>query len=573
MRLNLQSRLLIFLLFPVALINISTFLWGLVYSRETLIEQWIRAANVKLGYAADQIGRRLNEKLTIVKAIQQANSAPQGPIIKAFLVQLLLSTPEVRFVDIRRPSEASAEGSQQACRSPSDTGATRGHAGDLFPDDADRNRVSLLVDTGYHFFDIVSRYPETISGGCTELKVRIQFNSLIDEVRALPLWEGGKALLIDSDGLCLTATDPAWVGGRLSDFEHPLAKTILQEIRGRDSGVFFGEGRPPDLVMGFQRIASTGWYLVLYAEGCEICRPMIRFRWVFIAANVASLVFMVIFVWLVMQPIVQSIKGLSVCAEEVEHGNYSVKLVEDRVDEIGQLQRRFNKMVDGLKQRDIIQQMFGRYVGGAVAGELLKSAEGLDLGGQEKIVTILMADLRGFTLIAEKLQPRAVITLLNRYLARMIAIIEQHDGIIVDFFGDGILAFFDGTEDDVSRRATDAVLCAIQMQQGIRQVSQENLADGLPEIEMGIGIHTGQVIVGNVGSESRAKYGIVGSPVNLAQRLESIAAGGKIVVSAETYEKVSPTIKISGKSKVCFKGLNDAKDVFEVEYEDHTHRV
>lgn len=117
--------------------------------------------------------------------------------------------------------------------------------------------------------------------------------------------------------------------------------------------------------------------------------------------------------------------------------------------------------------------------------------------------------------------------------------------------------------------ATDAVECAIQMQRELRRVSQENLAEGLPEIGMGIGIHTGQVIVGNVGPEARAKYGIVGSPVNLAQRLESIAGKGEILVSAQTYEKLPDTTRIVRNSAVCLWGLNGAHQVFKVEYEEN----
>jgi class 3 adenylate cyclase len=164
--------------------------------------------------------------------------------------------------------------------------------------------------------------------------------------------------------------------------------------------------------------------------------------------------------------------------------------------------------------------------------------------------------------ISEKLQPEEVIKMLNS-IARMIAVIECYRGIIVDFT-DSILVFFNGMESDIALNAVGAVKCALEMQQELEGFVKENVAQGLPVVTMGIGIHTGEVIVGNIGTETRAKYGIVGSNVNLTDRIQSTAAGGQVVISEKTYEVVADKIKISQQFTVCLKGVEENRTLYEV---------
>ena len=177
----------------------------------------------------------------------------------------------------------------------------------------------------------------------------------------------------------------------------------------------------------------------------------------------------------------------------------------------------------------------------------------------------MMADLRNFTSVSEKLTPEQVITIINRYFSRMINVIERYRGIIVDFYGDAVLVFFNGMQGDVKSRAADAVKCALEMQREQEGFAGENIVDGLPELQMGIGIHTGEVIVGNIGTESRAKYGIVGSDVNLTARIQGVAGGGKVVVSQETVETLGNWITVSGDFRVCLKGVEKDRELYEVE--------
>jgi predicted ATPase/class 3 adenylate cyclase len=211
-----------------------------------------------------------------------------------------------------------------------------------------------------------------------------------------------------------------------------------------------------------------------------------------------------------------------------------------------------------------IEQTFGRYMSNEIAESLLKSPEGLDFGGQKKIATILMSDLRGFTAFSENLPPETVVRLLNYYFAEMTTIIQKHNGTIDEFMGDGILVIF-GAPLQRPNDAERAVACALEMQLAMPQVNAWNASHGFPKLEMGIGINTGEVVAGNVGSRKRAKYSVIGNNVNIASRIESHTAGGQVLISANTRDAVKTPVAIRGSLTLEPKGVTQPITVFEVE--------
>src|SRR5262245_36035948 len=177
------------------------------------------------------------------------------------------------------------------------------------------------------------------------------------------------------------------------------------------------------------------------------------------------------------------------------------------------------------RAHELVRRAFGRYVSEEVAASILQSPEGLELGGEEREVTILMSDLRGFTALAARLTPHEVIEFLNLYLEAMVDVISRYEGTIDEIIGDAILVIF-GAPLACEDHAAKAVACGLAMQLAIKEVNRRLTAKDAAELEMGIGIHTGRVIVGNIGSLRRTKYAAVGSNVNLAGRSESCTTGG-----------------------------------------------
>jgi adenylate cyclase len=175
----------------------------------------------------------------------------------------------------------------------------------------------------------------------------------------------------------------------------------------------------------------------------------------------------------------------------------------------------------------------------------------------------LTSDLRGFTSLSERMQPEEVIHILNLYLEQMADVITSYEGTIDEFMGDGILVLFGAPtarEDDTVR----AVACACAMQLAMGAVNERMKQMGLLPLEMGIGINTGEVVVGNIGSEKRTKYGIVGSQVNLTYRIESYTTGGQILISETTLNDTRSVVKIGGQKQVKPKGVKEPITIYEV---------
>jgi class 3 adenylate cyclase len=215
------------------------------------------------------------------------------------------------------------------------------------------------------------------------------------------------------------------------------------------------------------------------------------------------------------------------------------------------------------RNEQFIRATFGRYVSDEVVANLLEKPEGLKLGGDLREVTILMSDIRAFSTICERLPPDQVMKMLNNYLGTMSEIIMGHQGTIDEFIGDAILAIFGAPisrPDDADR----AVQCALDMQQAMNDINRDNREAGLPEISMGIGVNTGAVIAGNIGSEKRSKYGVVGHHVNLTARIESQTAGGEVLISETTRDKLNLAFGIGEQKQVRVKGINEPVSIYQV---------
>jgi adenylate cyclase len=178
-------------------------------------------------------------------------------------------------------------------------------------------------------------------------------------------------------------------------------------------------------------------------------------------------------------------------------------------------------------------------------------------------VTIVLADLRGFTAISENFPPTAVLELLNRYLGRMSEIIFRHEGAIDKFMGDSIMVLFgapNAHDDDVQR----ALACAVEMQRAMEDINHDNKQRGVPELYMGIGINTGTVMAGLLGSELYSEYTVIGDEVNLASRIEAFSLRGQILISRNTYERCRDFVQTAEPMDVHVKGKAEPVSLREV---------
>ncbi|MFC1835241.1 adenylate/guanylate cyclase domain-containing protein [Thermodesulfobacteriota bacterium] len=596
MTFSLQRRFSLFVLLPVGLILAVTGIGSFLYASYYLVDQWRSTSVLRLEKTAHQIQMRLDDKLRLINLIAGADEIRNGDVTQAYLIQQLRTQKGVRFVDIE-PAMGSRRGLRSkkndshvnAAQNPNGlvclvyNGERKPYYSDPigFDERPVNSQFRCSTESGScsiktkalgtkGTLTIIKRFGGNGSSPAKRLVVSVDFQSLMDNLLEEGRWQGSSAYLVSSDGNYLAGTthSECLVGKKLGESGSPLEKRALNEIKAKDFGTLVGDNCSPDIVAGFYRIPNTDWYLVLFSWGHVVLAPILRFQWHFLIAGILTLALCLLLIRQGAKSVVRRIGMVSDAAERVERGDYSVVLDDPSSDEIGRFSRRFNSMVEGLKQRDFIQQTFGRYVDKNFVEQLMSKPEGMNLGGQNRVVTILMADIRGFTEMAEKLPPQKVTRMLNRYFSRVIPVIEKYEGIIVDFVGDSVLAFFNGLDREVSDRAYDAAKCAAEILAAVDQTSEENLGLGLPQISVGIGIHTGEVVVGNIGSETRAKYGIVGSAVNETQRIQSHANGGTILISEGTRRAIGDRLESIRSTKTTFKGLNGPRVLFELRSAD-----
>ena len=202
----------------------------------------------------------------------------------------------------------------------------------------------------------------------------------------------------------------------------------------------------------------------------------------------------------------------------------------------------------------LLSETFGRFLSDEIVRQLLDTPDGLALGGKKETLSILMSDLRGFTAMSERMDAADLVSMLNHYLGEMTDVIESRGGTIIEFIGDGIMVIF-GAPVHSDTHAADAVATAVEMEARMEAVNAWNIERGYPILEMGIGVNTGEVIVGNIGSEKRTKYGVVGSNVNLCGRIESYTVGGQVLISPLTREMCGTELEVAQTMTVYPKGV------------------
>ena len=214
-------------------------------------------------------------------------------------------------------------------------------------------------------------------------------------------------------------------------------------------------------------------------------------------------------------------------------------------------------------RNQVLQETFGRYLSDEIVSEILDSPEGWKLGGQKRTLTVMMSDLRGFTALSERMPPQDLITMLNHYFSQMYEEIERYHGTLIEFEGDGMLVIF-GAPSPRESHASDGGAAALGMQKRMKEVNRWNLEHGYETIAMGIGINTDAVILGNIGSEKRTKYGVLGSAVNLTGRIESYTTGGQILISPGTRNAIREELRIARTLQVKPKGVDREIPIYMV---------
>ena len=261
----------------------------------------------------------------------------------------------------------------------------------------------------------------------------------------------------------------------------------------------------------------------------------------------------------VSKPVLQLAEG----ARKIREGDYRHRVNLNQPDEMGLLAASFNHMSEGLAERDQVRDLLGKVVSPTVAAELLRKA--VTLGGEEREVTVLFSDVRNFTTMCEALAPQEMLGILNRYFTRMSAIVEANGGIVDKYVGDAIMALFGAplaNPDD----ADHAMKTALEMCKAVDELNRQWQVSGRPTINLGVGINTGVVVAGNMGSQTRLNYTVIGDGVNLASRLQGLTRqpdyATRIIISRTTLSKAKSRYQTRRLGEVAVKGKQKATEIY-----------
>ncbi len=363
-------------------------------------------------------------------------------------------------------------------------------------------------------------------------------------------------IVADTAGTVLAGDiNPRWVTHAEQKGKNEVLTGLLtHEIKGRSFKsvtVSINRGQTP---VGNVRIVFS---LAALKSG------MLRSAASWVLMGLAITILGVIGAWFLGERITRPILTVAEAMHRVEAGDLGPRVTVTSGDEIGRMAHAFNSMAEGLAEREFIKATFSKYVSKQVAERILKDRDVLRLEGEKRMVTVLFADMRGFTALAATLPPEEVFQMLNEYFAVMVDVIFKYNGILDKFIGDAIMAVWN-VPIDLPHHEMRAVLTGLELQEEVARINRRRLKAGQPQIHIGIGINTAEAVAGSVGTAERLDYTVIGAGVNLAQRIESCTQKGQLMISETTYQMVREWVEVIDMGLVQVRGLEEPVHLYSV---------
>ena len=260
-----------------------------------------------------------------------------------------------------------------------------------------------------------------------------------------------------------------------------------------------------------------------------------------------------------LKPVFTLVKG----TKEIALGNLWYRISPGKKDEIGELIDSFNHMASELEKKEILKGAFSRYVSPLVADEILKKPDEIRLAGERRKVTVLFADIRGFTALTRQMQPEEIVELLNRYFTILTEIIFYFDGTVDKFIGDAVMGVF-GSPIPTEKHLRQGVRAAIVINKIMTEANRSREKRGLIQLPMGFGLDSGHVIVGSMGSNVRMEYTAIGDTVNVASRLSGLAKNREILISEKVYKEIESETSCTRMPDTNIKGIENLFTIYNI---------
>lgn len=342
--------------------------------------------------------------------------------------------------------------------------------------------------------------------------------------------------------------------------------TAICEYKEQNRQMLFTDEKEGDFFGAFTRILN-GELITITTISSDIVYEAGRstfIRNIFLSCAIFFLCIMLIWFW--SKSISRPVKELAAAAGRIGNGEYEVQLERKRKDELKILTDSFVKMGHGLAERERLKDAFGRFTNKEIAEKAMRNE--LSLGGENKNVTVFFSDIRSFTAMSEKLTPEEVVEFLNEYMTRMVKCVDATGGVVDKFIGDAIMAVWGAPVSAGSPKddALNGIKASLLMRKELYDLNKEREAKGLIPVHIGCGLNSGDVIAGQIGSEKRMEYTVIGDTVNTASRTEALNKPfhTDVLITENTWQLVKDEILVEEMPGVKVKGKNDKLRMFAV---------
>ncbi len=367
---------------------------------------------------------------------------------------------------------------------------------------------------------------------------------------------------VTSDGVLLVHSNPK-LSLKNYDFSQSPIVQKAKESKFDNLQMEFSDTQDVSYLGAFKRIPVGDSIIVAQIE-TEVALAAInrvQFRATLVACIVVGLAFLLNFSF--SQSLTSPLSKLYRATEKISLGQFNFTLKAESSDEIGALTVAFSKMAVGLQERDKLKSTFNKFHSKEIADKIMSGE--VKLGGERKVATVFFSDIRGFTAFSEQLSPDEVVKFLNEYMTEMVTIVKKHKGVVDKYVGDAIMALW-GVPEASGNDVVNALNAALEMREVLVKFNSKRNAAGKPEIKIGMGIHSGEVLAGNIGSEERLEYTVIGDTVNQASRIESAnkILGSDILISASALNMVRSQFAVGPALSLQVPGRAEKITVHEV---------
>lgn len=370
-----------------------------------------------------------------------------------------------------------------------------------------------------------------------------------------------KVMMVNGEGQIIAHSDRKEALAATNRARLPIIEEMLKSSIDNKSRKYIFEGK--EYLGSFQRLGFAGLGVVSTVEAERVFAAVTWIQRQNILIMLIVLVLAFLFIFFFSKTLTIPIVKLVAATRQIEQANYQISIRPTTTDEVGILTNSFLSMAHGLEEREKIKSSFGKFVNEEIVKRALKGE--IKLGGEYKKCAVLFSDLRNFTAMSENKDPADVLEFLNLYFSNIVECIHQTGGVVDKFIGDAVMAHW-GALSSSGNDTENAINTALMMRQAILDYNQIHRRSEWPQFRFGCGISTGQVIAGQMGSETRLEYTVIGDTVNLASRIEYLnkILGTDILISEASYQEVRGIYRLGRTPEVTLKGRQQSETLYVV---------